>query len=271
MDGHSAHQAAGAGLRGWRCVRRGSGRGQGSQQTRPSPQRLRGSEGPGLGRGAGLSLAPLNLGDAETGFLTQSNLLNVAGRLGPDWPAVALHLGLSYQELQRIRHKFRWVPLSRRCRPPHPHPHPGRQGDPHLRLAEVPSRGGGSRATGRKGMVWSLLARGRGAGPWVWSVPGLGLCHHASLPRDDLDGQIRHMLFSWAERQAGQPGAVGRLVQALEQSDRRDVAQEVRAILELGRRKYQDGIRHTSLAPGDDASPGASASQPPEPAQAQTC
>ncbi|XP_039696409.1 p53-induced death domain-containing protein 1 isoform X5 [Pteropus medius] len=157
--------------------------------------RLRGSEGPGLGRGAGLSLAPLNLGDAETGFLTQSNLLNVAGRLGPDWPAVALHLGLSYQELQRIRHKF----------------------------------------------------------------------------RDDLDGQIRHMLFSWAERQAGQPGAVGRLVQALEQSDRRDVAQEVRAILELGRRKYQDGIRHTSLAPGDDASPGASASQPPEPAQAQTC
>lgn len=85
----------------------------------------------------------------------------------------------------------------------------------------------------------------------------------ASLPRDDLDGQIRHMLFSWAERQAGQPGAVGRLVQALEQSDRQDVAQEVRAILELGRRKYQDGIRLTSLAPGD-----AAASQPLEPAQA---
>lgn len=102
----------------------------------------------------------------------------------------------------------------------------------------------------------------------MWGVPGLGLCHCASLPRDDLDGQIRHMLFSWAERQAGQPGAVGRLVQALEQSDRRDVAQEVRAILELGCRKYQDGIRHTSLAPGDVAPPGAAASQPPEPAQA---
>ncbi|XP_045677021.1 p53-induced death domain-containing protein 1 isoform X1 [Phyllostomus hastatus] len=152
--------------------------------------RLHRSTGPAPG--AGLTLAPLNLGDAETGFLTQSNLLNVAGRLGPDWPAVALHLGLSYQELQRIRHEF----------------------------------------------------------------------------RDDLDGQIHHMLFSWAERQAGQPGAVGLLVQALEQSDRRDVAEEVRAILELGRHKYQDGIRRTSLAPQDLAPPGPRAPQSPEPAQA---
>uniref|UniRef100_A0A2I3SZI3 p53-induced death domain-containing protein 1 n=1 Tax=Pan troglodytes TaxID=9598 RepID=A0A2I3SZI3_PANTR len=152
--------------------------------------RLRGSEGPR--RGAGLSLAPLNLGDAETGFLTQSNLLSVAGRLGLDWPAVALHLGVSYREVQRIRHEF----------------------------------------------------------------------------RDDLDEQIRHMLFSWAERQAGQPGAVGLLVQALEQSDRQDVAEEVRTVLELGRRKYQDGIRRTGLAPKDAALPGSSAPQPPEPAQA---
>lgn len=76
------------------------------------------------------------------------------------------------------------------------------------------------------------------------------------------------MLFSWAERQAGQPGAVGRLVQALEQSDRRDVAEEVRAVLELGRRKYQEGIRHTSLAPRNLASPDRSPSPSPEPAQA---
>lgn len=87
-------------------------------------------------------------------------------------------------------------------------------------------------------------------------------------PRDDLDGQIRHMLFSWAERQAGQPGAVGLLVQALERSDRQDVAEEVRAVLELGRRKYQDGIRRTSLAPGDLGPSGPSASQSLEPAQA---
>ncbi|CAK6449830.1 unnamed protein product [Pipistrellus nathusii] len=154
--------------------------------------RLRRSEGPGPGPGASLSLAPLNLGDAETGFLTQSNLLSLAGRLGPDWPAVALHLGLSYRELQRIRHEF----------------------------------------------------------------------------RDDLDAQIRHMLFSWAERRAGQPGAVGSLVQALERSERRDVADEVRAILELGRHKYQDGIRRTGLAPRDLAPPGPAASPSPEPAQA---
>lgn len=143
-------------------------------------------------KGANLSLAPLNLGNAETGFLTQSNLLSVAGRLGPDWPAVALRLGMPYRELQRIRHEF----------------------------------------------------------------------------RDDLDGQIRHMLFSWAERQAGQPGAVELLVQALEQSDRQDVAEEVRAILELGRHKYQDSIRRTGLAAEDSALPGASASQSTEPAQA---
>uniref|UniRef100_A0A8C9UJS7 P53-induced death domain protein 1 n=1 Tax=Spermophilus dauricus TaxID=99837 RepID=A0A8C9UJS7_SPEDA len=146
----------------------------------------------GHGKGARLSLAPLNLGDAETGFLTQSNLLSVAGRLGPDWPAVALHLGMPFPELQRIRHEF----------------------------------------------------------------------------RDDLDGQIRHMLFSWAERQAGQPGAVELLLQALEQSDRQDVAEEVRAILELGRHKYQDSIRRTGLAAEDSALPGTSASQSTEPAQA---
>uniref|UniRef100_A0A8C6WBY0 p53-induced death domain-containing protein 1 n=1 Tax=Nannospalax galili TaxID=1026970 RepID=A0A8C6WBY0_NANGA len=152
-------------------------------------ERLQGPKG--RRQGADFSLLPLNLGDAETGFLTQSNLLSVASRLGPDWPAVALHLGMSYRELQRIRHEF----------------------------------------------------------------------------RDDLDGQIRHMLFSWAERQAGQPGAVGVLVKALEQSDRQDVAEEVRAILELGCHKYQDSIRRTGLAPENPSLPGTSASQTPEPTQ----
>ncbi|XP_007947486.1 p53-induced death domain-containing protein 1 [Orycteropus afer afer] len=154
--------------------------------------RLHGSVGQRPGPGAGLSLAPLNLGDAENGFLTQSNLLSVAGRLGADWPTVALHLGLPYRELQQIQFKF----------------------------------------------------------------------------RDDLDGQIRHMLFSWAERQARQPGAVGLLVRALEQSDRRDIAEEVRAILELGRQKYQAGIRRTGLVPGDPTPGSSAASESPEPTQA---
>lgn len=103
------------------------------------------------------------------------------------------------------------------------------------------------------------------------SEPGGGQdsCHHPSFPpRDDLDGQIRHMLFSWAERQAGQPGAVGCLVQALEQSDRQDVADEVQAVLELGRHKYQDSIRRTGLALKDPTLPGTSAQQPLEPSQA---
>lgn len=76
------------------------------------------------------------------------------------------------------------------------------------------------------------------------------------------------MLFSWAERQAGQPGAVGLLVRALEQSDRLDIAEEVRAILELGRQKYKDSIQRASLAPRDLAPPKPSASQAPESAQA---
>jgi leucine-rich repeat/death domain-containing protein len=61
---------------------------------------------------------------------------------------------------------------------------------------------------------------------------------------------------------------VGLLVQALEQSDRQDVAEEVHAILELGRHKYQDSIRRTGLAPEDPALPGTSSSQISEPAQA---
>ncbi|XP_006877063.1 PREDICTED: p53-induced protein with a death domain [Chrysochloris asiatica] len=156
--------------------------------------RLRGSEGSrqGQGPGAGLSLAPLNLGNAESGFLTQSNLLSVAGRLGSDWPAVALNLGLPYHELQRIQLRF----------------------------------------------------------------------------RDDLDGQIRHMLFSWAERQAQRPGAVRLLVEALERSDRQDLADEVRTVLELGRQKYQASIQRTGLAPEEPTPPCPSTSGSPEPTQA---
>lgn len=71
------------------------------------------------------------------------------------------------------------------------------------------------------------------------------------------------MLFSWAEQHARQPGAVELLVQALEQSDRRDVAEEVRAVLELGRQKYRDSIRRTGLA-----APDPSLSPAPEPTQA---
>lgn len=84
----------------------------------------------------------------------------------------------------------------------------------------------------------------------MWGFPRLGFCHHTLLPRDDLDGQILYRLFSCAERQAEQPGAMGLLVQMLEQSDWWNMAQEVQAVLELNRHKYQDGISTQAWPPG---------------------
>ncbi|XP_066485938.1 p53-induced death domain-containing protein 1 isoform X2 [Tiliqua scincoides] len=55
----------------------------------------------------GFSLPPLNLGNAETGYLTQSNLLGIAGRIGADWQTIGLNLGLSYQQIQQIRYNNR--------------------------------------------------------------------------------------------------------------------------------------------------------------------
>ncbi|XP_061466025.1 p53-induced death domain-containing protein 1 isoform X4 [Rhineura floridana] len=53
------------------------------------------------------SLPPLNLGNAETGYLTQANLLVIAGRIGADWQTIGLNLGFSYQEIERIRYNNR--------------------------------------------------------------------------------------------------------------------------------------------------------------------
>lgn len=101
--------------------------------------------------------------------MTQSNLLNLAGRLGPDWPAVALHLGLSYRELQRIRHEFRCVPLSLWLpRWASLRPGPLLPGGP-LRLLKCLRGLGGAGQTSQKGMVWPHWPREQEAGPgWVW-------------------------------------------------------------------------------------------------------
>uniref|UniRef100_A0A6I8N7V7 P53-induced death domain protein 1 n=1 Tax=Ornithorhynchus anatinus TaxID=9258 RepID=A0A6I8N7V7_ORNAN len=141
--------------------------------------KLRPAGGEGPGPRGGPVLPPLDLGDEESGYLTQANLLTVAGRVGPDWQTVGLALGLSFRQLERIRYNY----------------------------------------------------------------PG------------NLDLQIQSMLFSWAEGQEGQPGAVGRLVRALEESQRRDVADEIRAVLALGRHKYRDSLRRTGLAPEEAAVP----------------
>lgn len=50
---------------------------------------------------------PLNLGDPESGYLTESNLLSISLQIGQDWRVIGINLGLSYQELDRIQYKNR--------------------------------------------------------------------------------------------------------------------------------------------------------------------
>lgn len=55
----------------------------------------------------GFSFSPLNLGNAETGYLTQANLLSIARRVGADWQTIGLNLGLTYQQIERIGYNHR--------------------------------------------------------------------------------------------------------------------------------------------------------------------
>ncbi|KAK5867285.1 hypothetical protein PBY51_011791 [Eleginops maclovinus] len=50
---------------------------------------------------------PLNLGDPESGYLTEANLLSISLQIGQDWRGIGINLGLSYQELDRIQFKYR--------------------------------------------------------------------------------------------------------------------------------------------------------------------
>lgn len=49
----------------------------------------------------------LNLGDPESGYLTESNLLSISLQIGHDWRVIGINLGISYQELDRIQYKYR--------------------------------------------------------------------------------------------------------------------------------------------------------------------
>ncbi|XP_072448108.1 p53-induced death domain-containing protein 1 isoform X2 [Chiloscyllium punctatum] len=53
------------------------------------------------------SYPPLNLGDEETGYLTEANLLSIARRIGPEWQNIGINLGLSYSQLERIGYNHR--------------------------------------------------------------------------------------------------------------------------------------------------------------------
>ncbi|TKS73535.1 p53-induced death domain-containing protein 1 [Collichthys lucidus] len=50
---------------------------------------------------------PLNLGDPESGYLTEANLLSISLQIGQDWHIIGMNLGISYQELDRIKYKHR--------------------------------------------------------------------------------------------------------------------------------------------------------------------
>uniref|UniRef100_A0A672SC04 P53-induced death domain-containing protein 1-like n=1 Tax=Sinocyclocheilus grahami TaxID=75366 RepID=A0A672SC04_SINGR len=57
-----------------------------------------------------LSLDPkcnLNLGDPESGYLTQTNLLSISLRINQEWQNIGINLGISYDQLERIRNQHR--------------------------------------------------------------------------------------------------------------------------------------------------------------------
>ncbi|XP_061531977.1 p53-induced death domain-containing protein 1 [Phycodurus eques] len=58
-----------------------------------------------------LQLPPLNLGDPESGYLTEANLLSISLQIGQDWRIIGINLGLSYQELDRIQYKYSGRPI----------------------------------------------------------------------------------------------------------------------------------------------------------------
>uniref|UniRef100_A0A4W6DYV8 Leucine-rich repeat protein SHOC-2 n=1 Tax=Lates calcarifer TaxID=8187 RepID=A0A4W6DYV8_LATCA len=119
-----------------------------------------------------LQYPPLNLGDPESGYLTEANLLSISLQIGQDWRVIGINLGLSYQELDRIQYKH----------------------------------------------------------------------------RDNLGSLVLDMLFHWARGQSNAgPGAVSRLVAAMVESGRRDLADEIEDIVSIGRRKYLESLRRVGL------------------------
>lgn len=49
----------------------------------------------------------LNLGDPESGYLTETNLLSISLRINQEWQNIGINLGMSYDQLERIRNQNR--------------------------------------------------------------------------------------------------------------------------------------------------------------------
>lgn len=126
---------------------------------------------------------PLNLGDPESGYLTETNLLHISLRIGKDWQRIGINLGLSKEELERLQYKN----------------------------------------------------------------------------RDNLQDLVLDMLFRWARGQkAAGSGSVSKLVAAMMESGRTDLAEEIEDIVSIGKKKYTESLRRVGL---EEERPSVSAAQ----------
>ncbi|XP_056382907.1 p53-induced death domain-containing protein 1 isoform X2 [Hyla sarda] len=122
-------------------------------------------------------LPPLNIGNPEMGYLTETNLLSIASQIGSDWMNIGINLGLSYHELERISFKN----------------------------------------------------------------------------SKDLNQLILDMIFLWARNNSEQPDCVQKLVQAMRNSKRNDIADEIEDVITLGKEKYTHSIRRVGLDRGNSS------------------
>ncbi|KAH0620999.1 hypothetical protein JD844_021979 [Phrynosoma platyrhinos] len=67
------------------------------------------------------------------------------------------------------------------------------------------------------------------------------------MEREDLSTQILDMLFTWAQQNENKPDSVDQLIHAMKESDRQDIADEIIAIIALGKEKYRESIRRVGL------------------------
>lgn len=68
------------------------------------------------------------------------------------------------------------------------------------------------------------------------------------LSRDNLGALVLDMLFLWARGQKNEgPRAVSRLVEAMMESGRKDLSEEIQDIVNIGRRKYSESLRRVGL------------------------
>ncbi|XP_069596161.1 p53-induced death domain-containing protein 1 [Ranitomeya imitator] len=123
------------------------------------------------------SLPPLNIGNPEMGYLTETNLLSIARQIGSDWMNIGIKLGLPYHELERFRFNN----------------------------------------------------------------------------SKDLHQLILDMIFLWARNNSAQPDCVQNLVQAMRDSKRNDIADEIEDVIKLGKEKYTQSIRRVGLDQGNSS------------------